>query len=256
MNVFDHYARYYDLLYRDKNYDQEAMFVHECFLRHGGKVGHLLELGCGTGRHAMEFAALNWNVKGYDRSAAMVESARIRAANASPDLKVKVDFATGDIRKLREPRLFDAVISLFHVISYQTTNSDLANAFTTAAAHLKPGGLFLFDFWYGAAVVSDPPQVRVKRLKDDKTSVTRLAEPDVDYSSNLVSVKYEVLVEDLSTHAEAKIHEEHLMRYWFLPELEYFLNANGFTMVETGPWMGTGKVDNRPWFVWLMARKM
>ena len=38
------------------------------------------------------------------------------------------------------------MISLFHVMSYQTTNADLLAVFATAAAHLRPGGLFLFRF--------------------------------------------------------------------------------------------------------------
>ena len=65
MSVFNHYARYYDLLYRDKDYAGEARFVHDQFAQHGLAAGRLLELGCGTGRHAVEFAKLGWIVSGF-----------------------------------------------------------------------------------------------------------------------------------------------------------------------------------------------
>lgn len=253
--VFDKYSHYYDLLYRDKDYAGEARFVHDCLLRYSSAPGFLLELGCGTGRHALEFAKLGWRVKGYDVSAGMVENARQRAMQVPADLQSKLIFDVGDIRSLRDPGGFDAVISLFHVISYQTTNNDLANAIATAAAHLRPGGLFLFDFWFGPAVLSDPPVVRIKRMQDELTFVTRLAEPEVDYTSNIVTLNYEILVENRDSNAISKIHEQHRMRYLFLPELEFFLNAHGLETAETGRWMDRVTVGKNTWYAWLLARK-
>jgi SAM-dependent methyltransferase len=253
--VFDKYARYYDLLYKEKDYSGEGQYVHERLMRYLKAPSYLLELGCGTGRHALEFARLGWQVKGYDVSAEMVEGAQRRAGLASETLREKVDFDVGDIRSLRDPELYDAAISLFHVMSYQVTNRDLADAIATAALHLKSGGVFLFDFWFGPAVLSDPPVTRVKRLQDKLTNIVRIAEPEVDYSSNCVTVNYEITVEDRATSSVERINEKHRMRYLFLPELEFLLNNQGMELLETGAWMSTAPAGKGMWYSWALAQK-
>jgi 2-polyprenyl-3-methyl-5-hydroxy-6-metoxy-1,4-benzoquinol methylase len=62
-----------------------------------------------------------------------------------------LNFLQGDIRTVRLGKAFDVVVSLFHVVSYQTTNKDLTDAFATARAHLHRAE-FHFDRWYGPAV--------------------------------------------------------------------------------------------------------
>ena len=58
----------------------------------------------------------------------------------------KLTFSLGRIQGLDLHRTFDVVISLFHVMSYQVSNSDIMEAFATARRHLNPGGIFIFDF--------------------------------------------------------------------------------------------------------------
>ena len=40
--------------------------------------------------------------------------------------------------------------------------------FKTAAKHLKQNGVFIFDFWYGPGVLTDPPALRQKRLENNE----------------------------------------------------------------------------------------
>lgn len=118
MSNFGLYARYYDLLYRDKDYAREARFVSEMLRGADPSARTLLELGCGTGRHALELAALDWSVSGVDLSPAMVAQAGERLAVAPSAIRARVDFSAGDVRHVRKGRLFDCAISLFHVMSY------------------------------------------------------------------------------------------------------------------------------------------
>ena len=53
MSVFRHYARYYDLLYRDKDYAAEAAYVSKLLGRYGDHAASILDIGCGTGLHAL-----------------------------------------------------------------------------------------------------------------------------------------------------------------------------------------------------------
>ena len=169
MSVFNHYARYYDLLYKNKNYAAEADYIHQLIQTYKPSSQSILELGCGTGLHAALLAEKKYLVHGIDQSADMIEKALIRKATSS-----KLSFAQADVRDYRSDEKYDVVISIFHVMSYQTTNKDLLAAFKTAQAHLKPEGIFIFDCWYGPAVLTEPPVVRVKRMEDDMISVVSL----------------------------------------------------------------------------------
>src|SRR5262245_2078143 len=92
---FDRYAHFYDLLYRDKDYAAEARFVHQRLAAAGAGGGHLLELGSGSGRHAIELARLGWSVTGYDRSPGMVGAAN-RRVERDRDAASRVLFSIGD----------------------------------------------------------------------------------------------------------------------------------------------------------------
>lgn len=76
MSIFGDYARYYNLLYQDKEYAAETEFILECLTRYGGMPATLLDLGCGTGRHALEMARRGVCVTGVDMSATMLEMGR------------------------------------------------------------------------------------------------------------------------------------------------------------------------------------
>jgi predicted TPR repeat methyltransferase len=57
MDVFKDYAKYYDLLYQEKNYEEECDFIEQVFRGFSKlKVKSILELGCGTGGHAIPLA--------------------------------------------------------------------------------------------------------------------------------------------------------------------------------------------------------
>ncbi len=254
MKVFANYARYYNLLYRDKDYANEANFVNKLLQSYAPGTESIIELGCGTGAHASLLAEAGYDVYGVDLSADMLEQAQKRSLALPPPLACKLNFSQGDIRTVRIERKFDAAISLFHVFSYQTSNDDLQAAFATAKYHLKPGGLLIFDCWYGPAVLSDRPTVRVKRLEDEEIIVTRIAEPVMDFNENLVDVNYQVFIQSKDSGAVEEIHETHKMRYLFKPEIDLLLNKNDLKLITYGEWMTGNKAGANTWQVFFIAR--
>jgi SAM-dependent methyltransferase len=254
MSVFGNYARYYDLLYRDKDYAGEAQFICSLLQSYAPKAETVLELGCGTGHHAVLLAQEGYHLHGVDLSPEMLARARDRRDRLPSPLASRLQFSPGDIRDLRLDRTFDVAISLFHVISYQTTNQDLAAAFTTVKQHLKPGGIFIFDVWYGPAVLSDRPSVRVKRLEDENIAVSRIAEPIVYANQNWVDVNYQVFIRDKNNHAVDELQEVHRMRYLFKPELDVMLERCGLEIIDSGEWMGDREPGFDTWGVYFIVR--
>jgi len=255
MTQFNHYARYYDLVYKDRDYRAEADFVHRQLLANGSRVGTILELGCGTGRHAVEFAKLGWRIDGVDLSEEMVSNARQRAQSQSSAMACQLGFRRGDVRTVRMSKTYTAVISMFHVMSYQVSNEDLSSAISTAAEHLPHGGLFFFDFWYGPGVLSDPPAVRVRRLEDEAIAATRIAEPETLSLKNQVVVHYDIQIRDKQSNMVTEIREAHAMRFWFYPELEYFLASSGFSIAGSGRCYSDQPLSLDTWYGWVLARK-
>lgn len=254
--VFDAYASYYDLLYRDKDYATEADYIHSLIQRYKTDSRNILELGCGTGGHALSLANYGYHVTGIDRSKAMVHQARTRAASWPGFLEKdfgNIEFAEGDLRDFRARKTFDVVLALFHVMSYQTSNDDLIAAMATAAAHLLPGGLFIFDCWYGPGVLSDPPLTRVRRLKGDDISIIRIAEPNHRPNEDCVDVHYEIIVEGPS--GPEHIREVHSMRYLFSPEVDLLFKINGLRRLALLHWLKNAPPSLESWNACFVATK-
>jgi SAM-dependent methyltransferase len=238
--VFDAYARYYDLLYCDKDYAAEAEYVATHIRKQIPGAKKILELGCGTGTHAAHLVRMGFTVHGVDLSAEMLKHAEEHLQYLPEEKAKRLSFSCGDIRQFRHRGHFDAVISLFHVMSYQIKNSDIAAVFKTAQQHLKPKGVFIFDCWYGPAVLTQKPEVRVKRLADEKIEMIRIAEPEMYPNENRVDVHYQVLIKEKSTGKVEILEETHRMRYLFMPEILGLCEEFGFSMLDAREWM-TGK---------------
>ena len=254
MSVFGNYARYYDLLYCDKDYVGETQFVHQLIQRHAPGTQSILDLGCGTGTHAMLLAKEGYQLHGVDLSADMLQKASDRLSQLPVDLQARLQFSQGDIRNARLNQTFDVVLSLFHVISYQTTNDDLLAAFETIKQHLNPGGIFIFDVWYGPAVLTERPAVRVKRLEDEEILVTRIAERVMYPNENLVDVNYQVFIRDKSSDAVEELQETHRMRYLFKPEVQLLLQESKMQIVACREWMSDKEASWNTWGVYFIGR--
>ncbi|KXV16876.1 methyltransferase type 11 [Caballeronia megalochromosomata] len=238
MNFSKGYSRFYDLFHQEKNYRAEATFVIELLARYGMVRGTLMDLGCGTGRHAAEFAGSGFGVSGVDMSSEMLARADARRTFLPGAVASRLRFRQGDARSVRTEEVYDAVVSLFHVASYQTTNADFMAMCHTAATHLPRSGLFLFDCWYGPAVLADPPTVHVVRASNDDAAVMRIAEPTMRPHDNTVAVNYTFLITDWKTQSVETALETHVMRYMFKPEVELMLDLSGFEVLDSVGWMG------------------
>lgn len=253
--VFNAYARYYDLLYQDKDYAGESDYVAAHIRKQAPQAQRILELGCGTGAHAEHLARMGYFVHGIDLSEGMLARAEARKASLPADVAARLSFGQGDARTVRTGEKYDAVISLFHVMSYQATNADIEAAFETAATHLSAGGVFLFDFWYGPAVLMQKPEVRVKRLEDSEIKVVRIAEPVMHVNENQVDVNYTVFIDVQSTGEMKQVQEKHKMRYLFLPELRIFAKSSDWARCESFAWMKFQELHQEDWAGLFFATK-
>lgn len=233
MTVFgSNYSSAYDTLYQEKNYEMECDFLEAMFRKYNKNVKTILDLGCGTGGHAIILAKRGYKVTGIDRSSAMLASAEKK----TQDEGVKIKYHESSIQDLFLNKRFDAVISMFAVMSYQTRNADLASACSIAHNHLKKNGIFIFDAWHGLGVMTDPPTERIKEAKGQGGRILRITKPHINALNHTVDTHFKVLTFKRDTLI-LETDETHTMRFFFPQEIRYFLETAGFSDVQFCPFL-------------------
>jgi SAM-dependent methyltransferase len=120
--------------------EQVALIERELGLGAGSRV---LDVPCGTGRHAVALAARGHRVTCVDLSADYLAVTRRRAE----EIGVEVEAVRGDMRDLEGlPRgSFDAVVNMYTSFGYFDRDEDNLRAVAAMAGVLRPGGRLLID---------------------------------------------------------------------------------------------------------------
>ncbi|GAB6282469.1 MAG: class I SAM-dependent methyltransferase [Ignavibacterium sp.] len=244
-NNFANYSIYYNLLYKDKDYEAETEYVYKKIKNYLPNIAEILELGMGTGTHAHLLQKKGIKVIGIELSTSMAQQARDKG----------LECYVNDCSEFKLNEKFGAIISLFHVISYITDNDRLCKTFNNVFEHLKPGGIFLFDVWYSPAVYNLKPVTRIKRIENNEFKLTRLAEPVINYNENIVDVNYEVIIENKKDGIVTNFNEVHPMRHFSMPEINLIANFNGFEVLETVEWMTDNKPSENTWGVCFLLKR-
>jgi 2-polyprenyl-3-methyl-5-hydroxy-6-metoxy-1,4-benzoquinol methylase len=101
MATFGNYSRYYNLLYKDKDYKGEAGFIYDLIQKYSPEAKNILDFGCGTGRHDFPLAEKGYAITGVDMSEEMIAVARQTTEQVSTTKGILPSFHNGDIRTFR-----------------------------------------------------------------------------------------------------------------------------------------------------------
>ncbi len=132
-------APIYDYVMAHVDYGEWAAYIHALFARFAPAAARVVDLACGTGNVSFALHRLGYEVMGVDRSEAMLEIARGKAADTS------VEFVQQDLRQLGGLGPFDAATCLYDSINYLLAPADIDAALRGAQGIVQPGGLFVFD---------------------------------------------------------------------------------------------------------------
>jgi SAM-dependent methyltransferase len=247
------YANCYDALYHEKNYQAECDLIERLFTTYGdGQIKSVLDLGCGTGNHALPLSARGFEVTGVDRSESMLAQARNKALQFA--YSKRAVFHKADLRDLDLHCHFDAVLMMFAVLGYQLKNEDAIAALRAARRHLRSGGLLLFDVWYGPAVLFQRPSERIKIIPTSVGKILRASTSELDTRRQTCTVRYHLWKFDADERC-SETEEEHKVRYFFPLELSLLLESSGFTLLRLGPFPEfDAEPDEQSWNVLGVAR--
>jgi SAM-dependent methyltransferase len=136
--LFTNYARTYDKEQFTQGTIAEVDFIEQEI--GGDRSRRILDIGCGTGRHAIELARRGYDVTGIDLSATQLARAREKAGEAG----VKVAFHQADARRLAFRDEFDLAIMLCEgAFPLMETDEENYAILANAAAALRSPGTFI-----------------------------------------------------------------------------------------------------------------
>jgi SAM-dependent methyltransferase len=229
MNVFNEvYAGQYDGLYASKNYPSECDLIENAVKRHAvTKPTTLMDVGCGTGGHAIELGRRGYAVTGVDLSQHMVNLAADKSTGLPPSQRPQ--WVCGDVREFETGCQYDLAIMMFAVVGYLTTNNDVLAGLRNVRRHLKPGALFVCDFWYGPSVLAVSPTDRVREVTTPIGKVIRAANTTLDVVNHTADVSFKLWTLEHG-RLVGETSETHRLRYFFPQEFVLFLSCAGFQL--------------------------
>lgn len=211
MDIFKDYAKFYNLLYTDKSYKQEAEFVYKWANR--PKI--ILELGIGTGQHA-KYWCKKVKIIGIDNSWEM-----LKQAYKHPN----ISYIQGNIETFNwKTNDYDCVVALFNVMGYSLLEYCLPKL------PVKPKGYFIFDIWNASKFKQYPPIPKVKHFNLGY----RIAIPE-QISKRLLRIDY-IIVEG----KKIQVFERHFVQGYFHKDIidlckKYRYKIAGMKQTKTWP---------------------
>ncbi|MEO8760468.1 MAG: class I SAM-dependent methyltransferase [Bacteroidia bacterium] len=164
---------YYHVLYGNRNYEEAAFFVDN-LLQHIDlpKQSRCWDLNCGKGRHSFYLNKKGYEVIGTDLSEQSIQDAKQYESD-------NLHFYKHDMRNLFYANYFDAVFNLFTSFGYFKSNHDDEKVFQSVYTSLKPGGLFVIDFFNAACIVANLKASDEKVINDISFHIKKKLEGNI-----------------------------------------------------------------------------
>jgi SAM-dependent methyltransferase len=229
------HADHYDRIFEGKPYATEARWVAGLL---PAPPGGLLDVACGTGRHAAEFADLGYDVVGVDLNPALLERARPAVPRAR--------FVEGDMCALArtglQPGSFTAVTCLFDSIGYPGDNDAIVAALRGMGELLAEGGRMAVEFLHTPAMLRHASPLGVRRWElPGGGHLLRVAETTLDERRGTMDVAYE-LVELRGDGGWRRHAERQGNRFFAVEEMRALLALAGLRADRFLPAYGSGEV--------------
>ncbi len=209
-------AQVYDALTDDIDYAAWAKHYRDLLGVSNNPVESVLDIGCGTGNMSLCLRAMGFAVTGMDISEDMLRVARDKAAGLSD-----LPFVRMDMRAMRLPGLYDAMVCANDGVNYLHSEKDLAVFFAGAHQWLVPGGALAFD-------ISSPAKLRAldgQVFFDDREDITLLWNNALDGDCACMDITLFLREKD---GRYRRVDECHRQRIWEEADILSALEAAGF----------------------------
>ncbi len=205
---------YYHLLYGKRNEEEAAFFLDNLLAHLKLQAGaRCWDLNCGKGRHALYLHKKGFDVIGTDLAE---ESIKCAQQNENDTLH----FYTHDMRGLFYVNYFNAVFNLFTSFGYFKSKHEDEKVFKSIANSLKPGGVFVLDFFNAELVLKNLVGIEEKTICDTHFKIEKKTE-------NGFIIKEITITDKGKTH-----HFTEEVHAFTLPHFEHFAQVAGLKVKD------------------------
>ena len=228
--MFSETARYYDLIYDEfRDYQGDVDRVAELVRRLAPEARTILDVGCGTGRHAQGLTTGHgYRVDGLDIEPGFVEIAQGRCPEGR--------FTVGDMADFDLGRRYDVVLCLFSSIGYVRTTEGLASAAGSIRRHLEPGGIALVEAWMTPDGFT-PGKVYLLSAERPDLKVSRMSSSRVRDGVSVLDFHYLIGTPEGVSH----LQETHELALFTEEDMRTGLEKGGLELLEHDPEGMTGR---------------
>ena len=137
----DFWRDFYPYMFSAERFAAAPMEVNQIMALTQCSGGSLLDLCCGPGRHAVEFAQRGFRVTGVDRSSFLLGRAREHASQTG----ASIEWVQEDMRRFLRPATFDLACSLFTSFGYFKDEREDLEVLRNIYQCLKEAGVLVID---------------------------------------------------------------------------------------------------------------
>lgn len=184
------FYRFYNIVFTAKEYLQEYNYIIQNWKMFGNRIEHprILDVGCGTGKHTIEFFNNGYEITGIDIDKKMIE---IALTDYGREHNV---FQLADVTKKKFSKKFHVVYSFFFVINYIDDIDYLRKFFSSIYKIIEEGGIYAFDIVNGNATSLSPPVEKKIEISDGNIKVQGKLIPSYETKFNTASYHYDLEV--------------------------------------------------------------
>ena len=220
-------AEYYDVMHQHRNYSKECQFADKLVQKYCPGTKHILDIGCGTGEHAIRMAQLGYEVTGIDLSPDMINIAKEKAKRAG----LSIEFRCINLHELNTVGEFQAAYCLGYTFLYMTTYSEVISFFTAVNKALLPQGVFLVDFINGWSLIEAFHRDKFI-YRQENTTIFHFEQPSLDKKRRIKHIEFYYLIDHHDGQVKTVFAEEDL-RIFFDDEVKMLLSNCGFKHIES-----------------------
>ena len=223
----DEYLKIYLHQFTPERTEMEVNFIESALAPAPGAA--ILDLACGSGRHAIRMARRGYRVTGVDFNPRYLELAAAESGKAGVD----VEWVVADMRTLDFTARFDRVYSFFTSFGYYSDDENEAVLGRIARA-LKPGGRLLFDMMNRDWLLTHPQQRTWSQRED---GALLMEEVSLDLRASRVISRLTLITPDQGAGPAKQID----LRVYTSAELTALLRRKGLRVREV--WGGADRSE-------------
>jgi SAM-dependent methyltransferase len=256
VNVYQNTAWLYDYDMRDNLKDDIPFYIG-----YAAKTGNkVLELGCGTGRVALELAKTGAKVTGLELSDTMIEMFHQKLEKADDNIKDKITIVKSNMANFSLNKKFDLVIAPFRAFQALTDDIDIKSSLKCIREHLTEEGLFIVNVFRPYKQLDQswcyPETVQWETV--DESTGCKIAKKTwgdkIDMENQVIYPHYafEIIHSDGSFE---RIEDDLKLKYYYYHQLKSYIINAGLTIVEEYGWYDKSDIENGRELIFVCGKK-